>query len=220
MSDPTASPATQSSQPAMVVDSDGKYVPMLPVAPRPYDLPPLPPNRYYEDSLSKEAGRNAPVFIERTDDFDLYTFAIQKIIYSGKSAFQDVMIADTFNFGRALFLDGSIQSSEDDESLYHEMLVQPAMLRHLNPRDVLIVGGGEGATLREVLVHRSVNSVTMVDIDREVVELCREHLIGWHRGDASKARQRPHGLWRRAEVRRGRRRPLRRGYRRRGGHAR
>ena len=93
-----------------------------------------------------------------------------------------MLIADTFNYGRALFLDGSIQSSEDDEALYHEMLVQPAMLRHPNPRDVLIIGGGEGATLREVLVHRSVNSVTMVDLDREVVELCREHLLPWHRG--------------------------------------
>ena len=56
------------------------------------------------------------------------------------------------------------------------------MLRHSNPRNVLIIGGGKGATLREVLVHRSVASVTMVDIDREVVELCREHLPTWHRG--------------------------------------
>ena len=98
------------------------------------------------------------------------------MIYSGKTAFQNVLIANTFNYGRALFLDGSIQSSEDDESLYHEMLVQPAMLRHPNLRDVLIIGGGEGATLREVMVHRSVKMVTMVDIDRQVAELCRQHL--------------------------------------------
>jgi spermidine synthase len=166
----------------MVVNCDGKLVPARPVAPRPYALPPLPPNRYYEDPLPKEAGSDAVTFLEKTDAFDIYTFALQKVVYSGKSAFQDVLIADTFNYGRALFLDGSIQSSEDDESLYHEMLVQPAMLRHPNPRDVLIIGGGEGATLREALVHRSVNSVTMVDIDREVVEFCREHLIHWHRG--------------------------------------
>jgi spermidine synthase len=93
-----------------------------------------------------------------------------------------VVIADTCNFGRALVLDGAIQSSASDEKLYHELLVQPAMLAHPDPRAVLIIGGGEGATLREVLVHRSVESATMVDIDREVVELCREHLPGWHRG--------------------------------------
>jgi spermidine synthase len=179
---PSAPSAGLSGEPLMVVNSDGKLVAALPVAPRPYELPPLPPNRYYEDTLPANAGRNAVTFLEKTDPFDIFSFALQKIVYSGKSAYQDVMIADTFNYGRALFLDGSIQSSEDDESLYHEMLVQPAMLRHPNPRDVLIIGGGEGATLREVLVHASVNSVTMVDLDREVVELCREHLIHWHRG--------------------------------------
>jgi spermidine synthase len=60
--------------------------------------------------------------------------------------------------------------------------VQPAMLAHPEPRDVLIVGGGEGATLREVLAHRSVRAATMIDIDRDLVELCRRHLVKWHRG--------------------------------------
>jgi len=75
-----------------------------------------------------------------------------------------------------------IQSSEDDEDLYHEMLVQPAMLCHSNPHHVLIIGGGEGAALREVLAHPSVKSVVMVDIDQKLVELCREHLSSWHCG--------------------------------------
>ncbi len=182
VSSSAAAQAGPAGGPLLVANADGKLVPVLPVAPRPYALPPLPPNRYYEDALPKGAGDDAVTFLEKTDPFDIYTFGLQKVIYTGKTAFQNVMIADTFNYGRALFLDGSIQSSEDDESLYHEMLVQPAMLRHPNPRDVLIIGGGEGATLREVLVHRTVNSVTMVDIDREVVELCREHLLPWHRG--------------------------------------
>ena len=152
------------------------------VAPRPYPLPPLGPNECYEDSPDPALAENAPVFIEQSDPFDAYTFKLSKVVYSGATAFQDVLIADTFNYGRALFLDGSIQSSLDDEPLYHEMLVQPAMLRHRDPKDVLIIGGGEGATLREVLVHRSVKSATMVDLDPEVVELCREHLVAWHRG--------------------------------------
>src|SRR5262249_38062010 len=75
-----------------------------------------------------------------------------------------------------------VQSSFDDEALYHEMLVQPAMLLHPNPRSVLIVGGGEGATLREVLAHNQVRSVTMVDIDQQAVDLCRQFLPSWSRG--------------------------------------
>jgi spermidine synthase len=150
---------------------------------RPYSLPPLPPNRYYAEPVTPgQAGEGSVVFIENSDPFDIYTYRLSKVIYSGRTPFQNVMVADTYNFGRALFLDGAIQSAADDEALYHETLVQPAMLRHPEPRDVLIIGGGEGATLREVLVHRSVKSATMVDLDREVVELCREHLVSWHRG--------------------------------------
>ena len=92
------------------------------------------------------------------------------------------MIAKTYNYGLALFLDGQIQSAEDDEALYHELLVQPAMLRHPSPKDVLILGGGEGATLREVLVHESVRSATMVDLDGELVDLCRQYLDTFHMG--------------------------------------
>ncbi|HUY34168.1 MAG TPA: fused MFS/spermidine synthase [Pirellulales bacterium] len=150
---------------------------------RPYPLPPLPPDRFYEERLDPATlSDGALVFIEDTDPFDRYTYRLSSVVYSGKTAFQNVLIADTYNFGRTLMLDGAIQSSGDDEAIYHELLVQPAMLRHPNPRDVLIIGGGEGATLREVLVHRSVQSATMVDIDREVVELCKEHLRAWHQG--------------------------------------
>jgi spermidine synthase len=92
------------------------------------------------------------------------------------------VIADTYSFGRMLVLDGGVQSTEDDESLYHEVLVQPAMLVHPDPQEVLIIGGGEGATLREVLAHASVKRATMVDLDREAVDLCRAHLPTWHRG--------------------------------------
>ena len=150
---------------------------------RPYPLPPLPPNYYYKEGPSvADVGDGAIVFVEDTDYFDRYTYRLSKILYSGRTAFQNVTIADTLNYGRALMLDGAIQSAEEDEGLYHEMLVQPAMLRHPEPRDVLIIGGGEGATLREVLAHASVRYATMVDLDQEVVELCREHLGAWHRG--------------------------------------
>ncbi len=148
---------------------------------RPYLLPPLPANHFYVEPPDK-IGKNDSLFVEKSNLFDEYVYRLVRVIYKGNTAFQKVLIADTYNWGRILALDDIIQSSQDDEALYHEMLVQPAMLRHPEPRDVLIIGGGEGATLREVLVHNSVKSATMVDIDRELVELCREHLVAWHRG--------------------------------------
>lgn len=150
---------------------------------RPYPLPPLPPHRFYLDPIDPAAvGDGALVLVEDSDPFDRYHYRLSHVAHQGKTAFQNVLIADTYSFGRVLVLDGAIQSSADDEKLYHESLVQPVMLRHPEPRNVLIIGGGEGATLREVLVHRSVQSATMVDLDREVVELCREHLRRWHLG--------------------------------------
>jgi spermidine synthase len=79
-------------------------------------------------------------------------------------------------------LDGKVQSSEVDEWVYHEALVQPAMLAHAAPKRVFIAGGGEGATAREVLRHQSVTECVMVDLDEEVVVLCKEHLPNHHEG--------------------------------------
>lgn len=155
----------------------------LPEPPRrPYALPPLPPDHYYLERELPPGGAGALLQVEESDPCDRYAYRLKRILHSGRTAFQEVLIADTYNYGLALFLDGVIQSSEDDEALYHELLAQPALLRHPEPRDVLVLGGGEGAVLREVLVHRSVRSCTMVDIDPELVELSRQHLQQWHRG--------------------------------------
>ena len=107
---------------------------------------------------------------------------VRERIYSGQTSFQSVEIIDTEGFGVCLVLDGKIQSSEADEFIYHEALVQPVMLTHPRPEHVLIAGGGEGSTLREVLTHRTVQRAVMVDIDQEVVDVCRRHLPSWHRG--------------------------------------
>jgi spermidine synthase len=150
---------------------------------RPYPLPPLPPHQYYvEPEVLNDDNLSSLIIIEDSDPCDSYTYRLRSLIYSGNTAFQNVVIGDTYNYGLALFLDGAIQSAEWDEKLYHELLVQPPMLAHPEPRDILIIGGGEGATLREVLAHGSVRSATMVDVDRELVELCRQHLSKWHRG--------------------------------------
>ncbi|MEM0371362.1 MAG: polyamine aminopropyltransferase [Ignisphaera sp.] len=97
-----------------------------------------------------------------------------------RSKYQEIIVADVEDFGRSLILDGYIQSSEADEHIYHESLVHPAMVLHPNPTKVLIIGGGEGATLREVLKHKTVELAVMVDIDEDIIEVSKEHLPSFH----------------------------------------
>jgi len=107
---------------------------------------------------------------------------VRQVFYSGKTAYQMVEVLDSELFGRSLVLDGKTQSTERDEHIYHETLVHPAMFCHSGPKQVFIGGGGEGGTLREAMAHKSVERVTMVDLDPEVVELCRKYLPNHHRG--------------------------------------
>jgi spermidine synthase len=106
--------------------------------------------------------------------------SIRERIYSGRTEFQSVDIVNTGSFGTCLILDGKIQSSEVDEFIYHEALVHPVMLAHPRPESVFIAGGGEGATLREVLAHKTVKRAVMVDIDAEVIDISRRLLPSWH----------------------------------------
>jgi spermidine synthase len=106
----------------------------------------------------------------------------------GRSPFQTYAIVESALFGKMLVLDGDTQSSALDEHIYHESLTHPACAAASQPERILILGGGEGATLREVLRVPSVKSATMVDIDGEVVELCRRHLPEWAAGAFADAR--------------------------------
>lgn len=113
---------------------------------------------------------------------EAHQFAVEKVIYQGRTRFQEVEIFESYEYGKMLALDGLVQSAEDDEYIYHESLVHPALVAQSNPTSVLVIGGGEGATIREVLRHSTVRRVVMVDIDQELVALCKEHLADWHRG--------------------------------------
>ena len=114
---------------------------------------------------------------------DLYQAErIERVHYAGRTEFQDVVIQTGAAFGRSLVLDGKTQSTEADEFAYHEGLVHPAMIAHPAPRSVFVAGGGEGATIREALRHKTVERVVMVDIDSQVVALCRERLPNHHQG--------------------------------------
>lgn len=121
-------------------------------------------------------------FIEYTHPTQAHMHGVEQFVYSGRTKYQVVEVIDTDFYGRCLVLDGKIQSSQYDEYIYHETLIHPAMTLHPEPKTVMIVGGGEGAVLREILRHPSVERIVMVDIDREVVELCKEYLPDWSQG--------------------------------------
>jgi len=107
---------------------------------------------------------------------------IGEMLYEGRTQYQAVQVFRSPVFGISLALDGKIQSTELDEFIYHEVLVHPAMAAHPRPETVFIAGGGEGATLREVLSHNTVQRAVMVDIDQAVINLSRQYLPGHSRG--------------------------------------
>jgi spermidine synthase len=122
-------------------------------------------------------------FFETTTPVEGHMHAIVRTIAEARTKFQHVEILETASYGKALVLDGRIQSSQGDEFIYHEALVHPGLLLPgPPPASALVIGGGEGATVREVLRYPSIRRVVMVDIDAEVVELCRRHLPEMHRG--------------------------------------
>ena len=122
-------------------------------------------------------------YVEQVGRGEIHGHALARTIVSGSSKFQDYAIVESALFGKMLVLDGDTQSSELDEHIYHEALVHPACVASGgSPTRALILGGGEGATLRELLRVPGMGKVTMVDIDGEVVEVCRRHLPEWNAG--------------------------------------
>jgi spermidine synthase len=121
-------------------------------------------------------------YIERLRKDEIHGHKIRRRVARLKTSFQLAEIIDTADYGRCLFLDGLVQSTEADEFIYHEALIHPAMMLHPNPETVFVGGGGEGAPLREILKHPTVQHVDMVEIDGQVVGLAEKHLPSWHRG--------------------------------------
>ncbi|WWP00485.1 MAG: polyamine aminopropyltransferase [Candidatus Dasytiphilus stammeri] len=102
-------------------------------------------------------------------------FYVENIVYYNNKL-QELMIFENKTFGRILALDGIVQTTELDEFIYHEMLTHIPLLSCNNPKNILIIGGGDGATLREVSKYRSIENITMVEIDENVVNFCRQYL--------------------------------------------
>lgn len=93
-----------------------------------------------------------------------------------RTTYQDLAVLDTVDFGRMLVLDGLIQTTEADEFIYHEMIAHVPMFAHPRPERVLVIGGGDGGVVREVLRHKAVEAVDHVEIDQAVTEACRRWL--------------------------------------------
>jgi len=106
------------------------------------------------------------------------TMEVKRTVFHGESEFQTLDIIDTFEFGRMLLLDGVVMLTERDEFVYHEMLAHVPLNTHPSPEKVLVIGGGDGGTVREVLKHSQVREVTLVEIDQLVVEAALEYLPG------------------------------------------
>jgi spermidine synthase len=99
-------------------------------------------------------------------------------IYSESSEFQRIEVVETHDYGRALILDGTIQATERDTFIYHEVLAHPPLLMQDEPADVLVIGGGDGGILVELLKHQSVKRVVVVEVDEMVVDASRKYLQG------------------------------------------
>lgn len=107
-----------------------------------------------------------------------YAYSGAGLLHSEQSRFQRLDVYDHPAFGRMLVLDGLTQTTERDEFIYHEMLVHVPLLCLAEPRSVLIVGGGDGGTLRHALMHPTVERAVMVEIDERVTAVCREWIPG------------------------------------------
>ncbi|WP_444816344.1 polyamine aminopropyltransferase [Stutzerimonas frequens] len=103
-------------------------------------------------------------------------FQIDKLLHEVHTEHQHLVIFENPRMGRVMALDGVIQTTEADEFIYHEMLAHVPILAHGLARRVLIIGGGDGGILREVARHRDIESITLVEVDGAVVEICREFL--------------------------------------------
>ncbi len=115
-------------------------------------------------------------FTEMQTPYLKLSFQVKEILAQTKSTCQEIVVLDTEVFGRVLVLDGFIQVTQMDEYIYHEMISHVPLVTHGSPGEVLVIGGGDGGTVREVLKHPEIKKITLVEIDAEVVEVCRRYL--------------------------------------------
>ena len=115
-------------------------------------------------------------YTEKHSDNVGITMKITKTLFSGKSDFQQLEIVETLEFGRMMLLDGLVMVTERDEFIYHDMITHPALFTHPNPKKVLVIGGGDGGSIREIMKHPEVELAVLCEIDGLVIEKSLEFL--------------------------------------------
>jgi spermidine synthase len=117
------------------------------------------------------------VWFTDKDDFQALSLRFTgEVFFDVQSPFQRVRIIESYKYGKMLALDDMVMTTIEDEFHYHEMISHPALFTHGNAKNILVIGGGDGGTVREILRHEGVEKVTMVEIDGEVITACKEHL--------------------------------------------
>lgn len=104
------------------------------------------------------------------------TCKTKKTYHTEKTEFQDLALIETEQFGRMLVLDGTVQTTIEDEFVYHEMITHVPLFTHKNPKKVLVIGGGDGGAIREIIKHPSVEKAVLCEIDGRVIEVSKEYL--------------------------------------------
>ena len=117
-------------------------------------------------------------FTDKDDDQALSLRFTGEVFFDVQSPFQRVRILESYKYGKMLALDDMVMTTEQDEFHYHEMISHPAMFTLENAKNILVIGGGDGGTVREILRHEGVEKVTMVEIDGAVIDSCKEFLPG------------------------------------------
>jgi spermidine synthase len=104
-----------------------------------------------------------------------YVYDVEHILHKSKSQFQEIMVIENPHFGRMLILDGVVQITSRDEFFYHEMLVHVVLHAHPDPKKVIVIGGGDGGVVREVLKHKSIEKIYFIEIDEEVINVSKKY---------------------------------------------
>lgn len=122
------------------------------------------------------------LYTEALNPFFGYFYTIKKVLKKQKTKFQEIELVDTDEFGKVLLLDQITQVAERNDFDYHETMVHPALCSHPNPQSVLVIGGGDGGIIREVVKYPSVKRVEIAELDDGVIDFSKKYLETVHRG--------------------------------------
>ena len=115
-------------------------------------------------------------YTEQQTDEVRFSIKVKQHLYTGKSEFQDVDVFESEEFGKFLTLDGLMMVTEKDEFIYHDMITHTALAVNPGIKNVLVIGAGDGGTVRELTRYKNIEKIHMVEIDERVVRLCEEYL--------------------------------------------